>query len=235
MFMNSYSVVSNHYNLIDEINLKLKNAGFKQNNEKPEFVICVGGDGTFLLCERMFPSIPKIIIRYNSVCNLSSFDTIDEFILNFKNKNYKLIEFNKLVVKDDEDIHLFATSDVILRNSLPTHAIRFALSNNKNISKNFIGDGVLFSTKIGESGYYKSITKNKFRQDCFFGVALNNVTENIRELDFSGEDALWNFKLMRGKCNLVVDNNPLHLNLEEGKNIIIRKSSFKTKLLVKNN
>lgn len=231
--MKNYSIVSKNHNIIDEIKMKLNHYGFIENNEKPEFIISIGGDGTFLLSERMFPSIPKVIIKNESLCNLSTFNNIDEFISIIKNKNYQIKKHKKLIVNDNEDIFLYATSDITLRNSLPTHAIRFEISNNKKYSEKFIGDGILFSTKIGESGYYNSIVKEKFKKNCEFAIALNNVSINKRKIDFIDEKTLWQFKLNRGKCDLVVDNNPLHLSLEEGDIVRIKKSNFETKIILK--
>ena len=48
--MKTYSIVSNHPRLIDEISSKLNSAGFKQDNEKPDFLF-PREDGLFL----MFP------------------------------------------------------------------------------------------------------------------------------------------------------------------------------------
>src|SRR3989344_1002650 len=41
---------------------------FKTEKRKPDFVVCYGGDGTILYAERLYPGIPKIAFRNNSIC-----------------------------------------------------------------------------------------------------------------------------------------------------------------------
>ena len=50
-----------------ELEEKIKDCGFKYSEIKPDIVISLGGDGTYLRSERKWPGVPKIIVKYNSI------------------------------------------------------------------------------------------------------------------------------------------------------------------------
>ena len=68
-------------------------------SDKPGVVISYGGDGTFLLCERKFPRVPKLLVRSKSKCfkcshyGLHSKSDIKKVLLN---KKYKILEIAKV-------------------------------------------------------------------------------------------------------------------------------------------
>jgi len=49
-------------------------------SNRPNIVVALGGDGTFLAAERFFPGIPKLLVREQSICNKCDWDNLDEGI-----------------------------------------------------------------------------------------------------------------------------------------------------------
>lgn len=86
-------------------------------NNKPEFVITYGGDGTVLYAERKYPGIPKITIRAGSVgfrCMYSEED-IEDVLIKIDNGEYTLKEEIKLETTFQEEniFHLMRRNYII--------------------------------------------------------------------------------------------------------------------------
>lgn len=192
-----------------------KSFGFEIVTSNPDVIISYGGDGTLLSCERQYPGIPKLPIRDSLVCNKCP-KHADEVILKkliqgeLKPTEYRKLETEILFKK------FYALNDFVVRNSSPTHAIRF-----KTSDKLLIGDGIIISTPFGSSGYFKSITEQTFKEG--FGIAFNNTTEKINPLLLKDKDTV-NFNLLRGKATLSLDNSPDIFTIDEGSELIFKLS-----------
>lgn len=190
-------------------------------SSNPDVVISYGGDGTLLSSERQFPGIPKLPIRDSLICNKCS-EHQDEKVLKallsgkLKLQEYKKLETEVLFKK------FFALNDFVVRNSNPTHTIRFYVSD-----KFLIGDGVVVSTPFGSSGYYKSITGHTF--DKAFGLAFNNTTEKVAPLILKENDTV-SFYLKRGTATLSFDNNPDIFTIDEGSELKFKLSDQVAKI-----
>ncbi len=199
-----------------EIEKLVKNLGLEIVTKNPDLTISHGGDGTLLSAEREYPGIPKLPLRNSQFCNKCA-DHEDNIMLRklldnkLKIKEYKKLETTVLYKK------FYALNDFVIRNSDPTHTIRFKI----NAGKLLIGDGVVITTPFGSTGYFKSITGQTFDQG--FGVAFNNTTEKVTPVIFQGQDSL-NFKLIRGKATLSMDNNPDIFTIDESSELIFKLS-----------
>lgn len=188
----------------------------------PDLIISFGGDGTLLSSERQYPSIPKLPIRNSAVCKKCAAHS-DEVVLNklqmgkLKLKEYKKLETEILFKK------FFALNDFVVRNSDPTHTIRFKA----NASSLLIGDGIVISTPFGSTGYFKSITQQSFNSGL--GMAFNNTTEKINPL-FLKENGLVKFSLIRGKATLSFDNSPDIFIIDEGSELVFKLSDQVAKI-----
>lgn len=196
----------------------VKSLNFEIVTRNPDAVISYGGDGTLLSAERQYPSVPKLPLRNSQICQKCSSHQ-DETMLN------KLLE-GKLQLKEYKKLmttilykNFYALNDFVIRNSDPTHSIRFKTS--VIADKLLIGDGVVIATPFGSTGYFKSITGQVF--DKGFGLAFNNTTEQIPPALFKDQDQV-TINLIRGKATLSFDNNPDIFVIDEGSEIIFKLS-----------
>lgn len=199
-----------------DIEQLVKNLGFELVTQNPDVVISYGGDGTLLSAEREYPGIPKLPIRNSQICNKCT-DHEDKLILK------KLLE-NELKIKEYQKLEttvlyrkFYALNDFVIRNSDPTHTIRFKM----NRGSLLIGDGIVISTPFGSTGYFKSITDETFKDG--FGIAFNNTTEKTSPIFLKDGDSI-TFKLVRGKATLSFDNSPEIFTIDEGSELIFKLS-----------
>ena len=187
----------------------------------PEVVVVIGGDGTFLRAEREYPGVPKALVKDSDVGFLYHAHTPEELAAALKECNFTIEERPALEALVHH-IKYRAANDVIIRNRLLTHAIRFTIEvDEKPLGREFIGDGLVVATPSGSTAYYHSITRKTFSEGV--GIALNNVTQET-ELPHLGEEQELLVTIMRGPADLGVDNS-MHIEpLKEGDTIRIRKS-----------
>ena len=207
---------------IEDLKKKIKEKGFEYDKETPEIVICYGGDGTFLISERIYPGVPKILIKASPTCNKGHETKIEKVLEKFNKKEFIIQEIKKLkaVYKGSfETRSLIGVNDIVIRNSLPTEALRFKIKT-KNFSKEFIGDGLVIATNYGSSqgAYFYSITKKEFEKGI--GIAFNNVTKK-QDLKIISEKDEIEIEITRGPGVLVADNNRDFINLDKEDKIII--------------
>lgn len=201
----------------------VKSLGFEIVTSNPDVIISFGGDGTLLSAERESPGIPKLPIRNSQICNKCA-DHEDEVVLKklsegkLKLKEYKKLETTVLYKK------FYALNDFVVRNSDPTHTIRFKTSSSEKL---LIGDGIVVSTPFGSPGYFKSTTDQTFEEG--FGVAFNNTTEKTDPVFLKEGDSI-TFKLIRGKATLSFDNSPEIFTIDEVSELIFKLSTQTAKI-----
>ncbi len=199
----------------------VKQLGFEINSSNPDVVISYGGDGTLISSERTYPSIAKLPMRNSQVCKKCPNHENEVMLKKLLENKLKLKEYGKL-----ETTFLYKTfyalNDFVIRNSDPTHTIRFKTSRTKD--KLLIGDGIVAATVFGSTGYFKSITKQTFNKG--FGLAFNNTTEKISPVILKDNEKI-TFKLVRGKATLSFDNSPDIFTLDEGSEISFNLSDQK--------
>lgn len=199
----------------------VKNLGLEIVRDNPDVIISYGGDGTLLSAERQYPSIPKLPLRNSQICNKCAEHTDEVMIKKLLSNKLNLKEYKKI-----ETILLYKTfyalNDFVIRNSDPTHSIRF----NAN-GKYFIGDGIVIASSFGSTGYFKSITGKSF--ETGFGVAFNNTTEKVPPVFLQDKDTL-TFNLKRGKTTLSFDNSPNIFNIDEDSELKFKLSDKVAKI-----
>lgn len=214
-------------NGFENLNDLLKKYNFIIDETNPEIIISYGGDGTFLMSERAFPQIPKVLIRNSNICNKCHNHPTEHVLEKIYKEEYKTTEYTKLKarVKNKE---LTCTNDFVIRNKLPTHALRFIVIVNDNSSEELIGDGIVISTPFGSTGYYYSITRKNFTKGI--GIAFNNLHKQKEHLNINEQDKI-KIEITRGDAVLVSDNNPTIIELKEGDIIEIQKSEEVAKVI----
>ena len=222
--MNRVSIVGKDIEKIGKMKEKLSRRGFEFVEENPDLVISYGGDGMFLIAERIFPEVPKILIRDSDVGNMTYDLDICEVIDLYLTGKFKVEEIRKLKGTHRgrfEFRSLIGVNDIVLRNSLPTEAIRFRYRVNEGKwSEVLIGDGLVVSTAYGSNkgAYFYSIAKKSF--DSGIGIVFNNITEVIEPLFLSSRDK-FEVEIVRGIGVMVSDNNRDFINLESEDKVVI--------------
>ena len=195
-----------------------KGLRFEIVSANPEVVISYGGDGTLLSAERQYPATPKLPLRNSQTCQKCAKHDEKEMLKRLLEGQLQLEEYKKLMTTILYK-NFYSLNDFVIRNSDPTHSIRFKTSQTDD--KLLIGDGVVIATPFGSTGYFKSITDQTF--ETGFGLAFNNTTEKISPALFDDTDQAV-INLVRGKATLSFDNSPEIFNIDEGSELIFSLS-----------
>ncbi len=206
---------------IADVSRLLEKFGFEVVKNNPELVVSYGGDGTLMRAEFEFPGVPKLVLRGSRICKLCV-DLPNEGILERVKKGaYKIEELSKLEAEIGEK-KITGLNDIVVHNADPRHAIRYEIYvNDRRVGDEIIGDGVVFATPLGSTGYYRSITDGSF--ETGIGVAFNNSTEQSDHMVLD-EKAEIRVKIARGPALVYADNQPEMIDLKEGEEVIVRKS-----------
>ena len=211
----------------DQFKKEIENYGFKYSENNPDIVISLGGDGTYLRSERKFSGIPKLIVRYNSICKKSEINNLNKALKKLKKGKYKIKNNIKLETKIRRK-KITCVNEFSIRNRYATTALRFYVWIDDKRSDEIIADGVVVSTPFGSTGYYKSMGGKKI--DKGIGIGFNNPTKTMKHL-ITSENSKVQIKVLRGDAVFNTDNNPQVILLQKSEIIKIRKSKDITRLV----
>lgn len=113
------------------------------------------------------------------------------------------------------DNYLDALSELTVVNADQTEALRFNIKvNNKLIVENVIANGVIIATKLGSTGYFKSVARTIFTQGI--GVGFINPTYSVPNIVIGQADKV-KFELARmAKLVLTADKLKQEIDAEAG-------------------
>ncbi|MCL4397991.1 hypothetical protein M1403_03115 [Patescibacteria group bacterium] len=216
-----------------EIEKTVKEMGLEIVKKNPEVVITFGGDGTLLGAERDFPGVPKLTLRNSEICHFCSPLPNEEIL--------KLLAHNQLetreLIKLEADFNkhkLTALNDIVVAHKFPNTALRFRVFTSDQqpaTSNQLIGDGVVISTPFGSTGYFNAITHQVVVSGL--GLAYNNIHPFPNEaFTIYPEETVIKVTITRGPGVLAADNDPHLIDLKEGDEVVIKKSSQTTKVLI---
>jgi NAD+ kinase len=147
-------------NVLEELTKKINDYGFVIDNENPDLLIAIGGDGSFLrmVKQNNYQSlIPYAGINAGTLGFLQEFktDEIDLFFQNLKDEKYKIedlcIEEIKVYTKD-EIVRFVAVNEVVIREeNLNVLFLKVLIDNNH--LEDFAGDGLIISTTSGSTAH----------------------------------------------------------------------------------
>ncbi|MBD3317503.1 MAG: hypothetical protein GF344_17065, partial [Chitinivibrionales bacterium] len=170
--MTNYAIFAKNPQRVPELKAIAEMRGFTYDPEFPQFMITIGGDGTFLLAEHRYPGIPKLLVRDSLICYKCHNEPIDEMLRIIAEGRYLIKEILKLRAAFNASGPL-AANDIIIRNTDPRHALRFRLTIDATSEDDIlIGDGVVVATPFGSTGYFRSITRQSFFEGI--GLGFNN-------------------------------------------------------------
>lgn len=153
--------------IIDKIKSTLIEHNFIYSKEKPELLISLGGDGTFLssMMKSDYSShYLSINLGHLGFFSDYSSDEIDEAISDIINKEMIVEEDNLFEVISDNQTHYFF-ADVVL-NSIKTVDILLYLNDKHIVTSK--ANGIVISSSLGSTGYNLSLNS----PICFFTKPL---------------------------------------------------------------
>jgi hypothetical protein len=219
------AIVGKSTEKINQLKQLFPKYNIQYTEESPDIVISQGGDGMFLISERVYPHIPKVLIRDSKICNNCTNHNTEYILDKISKKEYTIQELPKLkAIKEGsskETRELIGVNDIVLRNHFPTEAIRFKFKiNNNEHSEEMIGDGLVIATPFGSNkgGYFNTITRKKIENKI--GVAFNNVTSFQEHFSAELNDTV-EIIIARGQGILVADNNRDYIPLNKNDKITI--------------
>ncbi len=212
----------------NDIKKLAEKANFEISDTNPEMIASIGGDGTLMKSESEFPGVPKFILKKTKTSK-KGHDLNPEEILEKIMKKEFIVEDEIKIEASLAHRKVVGLNEVVVHNSDPRQAIRYEIFvNGKQIGKEIIGDGVVVSTPYGSTGYYRSITDSFF--EVGIGVAFNNSTEQMDHIVLK-ENAEIKVKIIRGKAICYADNHPEEIELNDGDEIVIKKSGQNAKIV----
>ncbi|MEM7821594.1 MAG: hypothetical protein QXX38_02150 [Candidatus Aenigmatarchaeota archaeon] len=209
----------------------LKKFGFNVVKKNPDIVLCYGGDGTVLYSERIFPGVPKIVVKKPlSVCRKCEYSIKElNYVLNsIARRDYKIVEKTK-VLGIAKNKKLIGLNEVQLHNKIPTRAIRFSIKVNGKFFGEILGDGVIISTPFGSTAYYSSTGGRPFKKGI--GISFNNPFNKKIKSIVVPENSKIEIKVIRGPAWFIADNYEKFVELKEGDKIVVKAAKEKAKFI----
>lgn len=119
------------------------------------------------------------------------------------------------------DNFLDALSELTITSADPTAAIRFNITiNDKIIVENIIANGVIFATKLGSTGYFKSVARTIFTNGI--GVGFICPTYSIPNIVTKATDRV-GFELVRStELNITADKLRQNVTAQAGWNMVVQ-------------
>ena len=143
--------------------------------------------------------------------------------------DYRLHGKMKLVA-EALGVRLVGLNEVQVHLKLPISAVRFSVSVDGQEFKDLIGDGVIFATPFGSSGYYEATGGRRFEKGI--GVSFNNLHRRKGESFVVSEDSVVNLRVSRGPAWLLADNYENFVELNGGDSAVVRKADGLARFIV---
>lgn len=166
--MKRFTIVSKTDDLSNQIKRRihasLTKMDFVHDENEPELVIAVGGDGTFLrTIHKYVKALDKLLfvgIHTGTLGFFTSYDSheVDRFLedckqMNFVRKNLPLLEIN---VHSSKESHcLYALNEIRVENVIRTQLMRIYVED--VFLETFRGTGICISSQAGSSAYNRSL------------------------------------------------------------------------------
>ncbi len=213
----------------ENISKLLIDKNFTIVKENPNFIVSYGGDGTVMKSESIFPGVPKIVLRNSLICKKCSPLTNEEVLNKIIKGDYVVEELIKLEAVVKKQV-LIGFNEVMVHNRDPRAGIRYTVTiNGKKIDKEIIGDGIVVATPYGSTGYYRSITDSF--TDVGIGVAFNNSTEQADHMVLK-DDSVIELHISRGPAEVYADNHSECVEINDGDEVLIKKSAKTAKIVI---
>lgn len=160
-----YTVFSNSNELSKNVESKIidfltRNSNFIYDNESPELVISVGGDGCMLRCIKKYMHLESSVVftgistgNLGFLCDFKC-DELDLFLDKLVNSTPKYDAHRFLEVSYNDKTYFYVNDFAIEK---PFGTVKLSISINGFPFENIKGSGLLFATSTGSSAYNRSI------------------------------------------------------------------------------
>lgn len=233
--------------IVNKIKEEIDKYSYALDNDNPDVVFSIGGDGTFLRAVHYYldklDSILFIGINSGSLGFLYDFNE-EEIPLLFKNlfegkfetKNYRLLE-GKIKFSSKKET-IYALNEIRLEN--PFHTLTSDVFINHEKLENYRGNGLIVSSPLGSSAYNKSLGGALIDPELevlelteIAGIS-NNIYRSLGSSLVINGDKIISFK---GELNnSVVGYDYLNIHNEDKlEQVDVSYSNKKIKIICKNN
>ena len=161
--MKRYMIINRNDELSESIAEKLIQAfeGYMEYDEEhPELVISVGGDGTMLHCVHLFKGkldeVAFIGLHTGTLGFLTDYqkDEVDQFIEDMKHHERRYYDRRLLEIQTNKD-HYLAFNELRIDNNIRSQVIDVYI--NDELMETFRGNGLCVCTASGSTAYNKSL------------------------------------------------------------------------------
>lgn len=201
---------------------------------KTDFILSLGGDGTFIRTANKYRKYGKPILGIN--CGTLGYltelnpDNYKEKLLKLFNNNYSI--HNRIGIEGSVyEITKEACNDVYIRNNSMS-VIDFCILVDNNYLATFKADGVIISTPMGSTGYALSCGGSFVDPDSdviLLNLIAPHTLMNRSIILNSNSEIKIIIKEVRGNCEIAIDGDIVR-KLNNKDKIIIRKSNIPTKI-----
>lgn len=190
------------------------------DSRSPEFVICMGGDGTFLYGEQVYPGVPKILIKHR--CGKCRSHQLEKILKAVEYGKYKVVKEMKVqgTVNGSPRKRLVGLNEINIHYKLPCAIGLDVWIDGKKREEGVIGDGLIAATPYGSTGYFKSITRRTFKRGI--GLAFNNPVKRIPSRVLPEKSDI-RVKVVKHSGWMAADCNLKLIPLKTGDTVEIRK------------
>ncbi len=131
------------------------------DNDNPDYVIAIGGDGTIIKASHQYPDAIIFGIHTGHLGFYANYtlDDINVLINDINNNDFKVSNVDKIsiFVNDGKEEKLFGSALNEITINTPLSAIAMDVSIDDNFFERFKGTGLCFSTPYGSTAYNKSL------------------------------------------------------------------------------
>ena len=228
--------------LIDEIKEAIIGKGFIIDDENPELIFYVGGDGTFLRAAQRYLDKLDSLLFVGIGCGHLGFlydyrrDELDVLLDDLLNKRLNPREYPLIkaeLVQNDKIDEIFALNEIRIEN--PFHTLVCDVHINDEQLETFQGNGLVVSSSIGSTAYNRSLGGAIIEQN----LSLLELTE-IATIQSNLAHSLNSSLILNGNTKITFDASFEkvvigydHLNLQNSgiKKIVISLSDKKIRVL----
>ena len=202
---------------------------FEIDQDRPEIVICYGGDGTLLAAELRWPGVPKVPIRNSRRGHRCIPHPPETVIKRLAAGALVRTEFMKreCAVRhgDDEEpfCYISAMNEVNVHMGRINSAVRFKLwldDRPYDEGIEIVGDGFVISTPFGSTAYFNQITRGVFFQGI--GLALKSTSHYTSHV-IVPDKTVFRVLITRGPAVMAFDSSTEYFGLRRDDELTVRR------------